>query len=96
MGSNRSNSLHRICLNYMKNRSHGENIAFLEQEFKDGGNGFILDGEKISVWYTDKGISIAQGESAFGNRYLVTFEDMNKRIGELLDLGRFVPPGILE
>lgn len=90
-GSNKRDSRLRICLNYMKARSQDENIAFLKGEFSGGGNGFILEGKRVAVWYSGEGIHINQGDTAMKGGYVLSFEETDKRIQELLSLGQYMP-----
>ena len=95
-GGNDRDSVLNICIEYSKNKSSAENIIFLKDEYGTGGKGFIFDGNKVSVWWNDEGIRIAYGERANGRGELVSWERVEKRIGELLELGRFAPPETLD
>ncbi|MDO5396887.1 MAG: hypothetical protein Q4G33_03060 [bacterium] len=110
-GGNDRDSVMRICVQYSKNKSAEENIAFLKNEYGTGGKGFIFDGNKVSVWWNEagrmgeqwseterpaNGIQIAYGERASGRGELVSWEQAEKRIGELLELGRFAPQETLD
>lgn len=97
-GGDTSNSIIRICIQYSKNKSSSENIAFLKKEYSMGGKGFIFDDEKVSVWWNDDGIKISHGDTAIDSARgeLITWEQVDKRIGELLELGRFAPQETLD
>ncbi|NDO18078.1 helicase [Lachnospiraceae bacterium MD329] len=90
-GGNDADSVIKICVQYSKNKSSVENIDFLKDEYGTAGKGFIFDGNKVSVWWNDEGIRIAYGERANGRGELISWERTEKRIGELLELGRFAP-----
>ncbi len=95
-GGNDADSVIKICVQYSKNKSSAENIDFLKDEYGTGGKGFIFDGDKVSVWWNDEGIRIAYGERANGCGELIPWERTEKRIGELLELGRFAPQETLD
>jgi len=92
-GSNKKDCALRICSFYKKNKTAAENAAFLKSEYGTGGKGFIFDGEQFSVWFNKNGIVIANGDTALNahESTLVTWEQADKRIRELLDLGRYMP-----
>lgn len=76
-----------------------ENVAFLAREYgESNGKGFILDGRKISAWFTTDGIRIAEGDSVMeaGDATLLTWEQAATRTRELLDLGRYLPQKSLD
>ncbi len=110
-GGNDKDSVIKICVQYSKNKSSAENIEFLKDEYGIGGKGFIFDGNKVSVWWNGagrmgeqwseterpaSGIRIAYGERANGRGELISWERAEKRIGELLELGRFAPQETLD
>jgi len=92
-GGNKSDSLLRICANYMHAKSEVENIAFLKNEYGNDGKGFIFDGEKIAVWFGADGLHIAKGDSVerATESLLVTWGQADQRIRKLLELGRYMP-----
>ena len=95
-GSNKENSIVNICVEFSKNKSLDDKIAFLQAEFKDGGKGFIFDGNNISAWWNNDGMYISQGKTAETVDKYLTWEQVAKRIDELLDLGRFAPQEVLD
>lgn len=95
-GGNDKDSVIKICIQYSKNKSSAENIDFLKDEYGTGGKGFIFDGNKVSLWWNSEGIRIAYGERANGRGELIPWERTEKRIGELLELGRFAPQETLD
>lgn len=95
-GSNNSDSIINICSQYSKSKSSEENVEFLRNEYKQGGKGFIFDGSKVSIWWNAEGMRIAYGDRADDRGQLIAWEDVDKRIGELLELGRFAPQETLD
>lgn len=95
-GNNDVDGIIKICIQYSKNKSAAENIDFLKNEYGTGGKGFIFDGNKVSIWWNDEGIRVAYGERANGRGELISWERTDKRIEELLKLGRFAPQKILD
>ena len=90
LGGNTDELRMRVVAEFETRRSIDEIAAFLPTVYR-GGNGFIIDGEKYSVWYSEDGIRVAQGEQARYERgaQLIPWADAAVRIGELLDAGRY-------
>ena len=90
LGGNTEELRMLVAAEFEKRRSIDEIAAFLPTVYR-GGNGFTIDGEKYAVWYAEDGIRIAQGEQARYERgsQLIPWSDAAKRIGELLDAGKF-------
>lgn len=93
LGGGRRNSTLNIAAKFRRQLSPEENVAFLKREYGRGGRGFIIDGQQISVWWDESGIRLALGTSADANRnpIAISWEQAEKRIGELLLLGRYMP-----
>ena len=90
LGGNTDELRMRVVAEFETRRSIDEIAAFLPTVYR-GGNGFIIDSEKYSVWYSEDGIRVAQGEQARYERgaQLIPWADAAARIGELLGDGRF-------
>ncbi len=92
IGSNEEHSRMIICAYFIKDKSLEENAAFLRKHYGTNGAGFYFDNRKISIWYDNDGIRIAEGMSAYrSSATLLSWEDAAKRIRELLDMGRYMP-----
>ncbi len=103
-GSNEPHSLERIVAQFERNKGVESNAEFLRKEFGTDGRGFLyespdgLNKARFSAWYDKDGITIGMGETAF-NRYgsvSMTWEQVSKRISELLNEGRFATQDILK
>ena len=94
LGGNTDELRMRVVAEFEKRRSVDEIAAFLPTVYR-GGNGFTVNGDKYAVWYTEDGIRVAQGEQARYERgaQLIPWADAAKRIGELLDEGRYATKG---
>ena len=92
-GSGRNNGTLNIAAKFRRQLTPEENVAFLKREYRQGGRGFVFEGQKISAWWNESGIRIAVGDTAMhGNRpTIITWEQAEKRIRELLELGRYMP-----
>ena len=90
LGGNTDGLRMRVVAELEKRRSIDEIAAFLPTVYR-GGNGFIVNGDKYAIWFSDDGIRIAQGEQARYERgaQLIMWADAAARIGELLGDGRY-------
>lgn len=97
-GGNKPDSVKRICANYMHSWTPEENIAFLRKEYGEDGKGFVSTQGKVAVWYREDGIHLAKGDSALNTRHsmVLSWEQADKRILELLEQGRFAPQAVLD
>lgn len=95
-GGNDTDSILKICVQYSKNKSVEDNTEFLKNEYGKGGKGFIFDSRKVSVWWNNDGMCISYGDRVNDRGQLITWEDTSRRIGELLELGRFAPQETLD
>ena len=92
LGANDEESRIKICAHFMKDKSLEENADFLEKHYDTNGAGFYVNGRKYAMWYGKGGIQIADGETA-NKPYAttVTWEQVAKKIKELLVEGQYMP-----
>ena len=92
-GSNKKNSTLRICSFYKRQHTAEENIAFLKQEYQTGGKGIRVEGKELSAWFDESGITLATGNTALQSpdNLLITWEQVDRGIRELLDTGQYLP-----
>jgi len=97
-GGSEVNSPHRIVSYFKKDHDTAGNAAFLKGEYGNGGRGFIIGGNRVSIWFNESGIHIAVGDTALNAdaATLVTWEQAAKRIRELLDMGRYMSQSELD
>lgn len=93
-GGNHRDSVLEIAVQYSKNKSN--NVEFLKEHYGTGGKGFIFNNSKVSAWWNPDGMRIAYGDTAIGKGQILSWEQMDKRISELLELGRFAPQETLD
>ena len=90
-GGNGRHSAARIVAHFKKDFPIEESAAFLQREFRTGGRGVVVDGRRVSAWWDASGIRLAQGDSAQTEGAMtVSWMQAAKRIGELLNAGRFM------
>ncbi len=97
-GGNEKNSALRILAKYRHGKPQDENIGFLKREYRSGGKGLILDGQKVSAWWdTDSGVTIAFGDTIYGDgeKVMLSWAQVETRIHELLELGEYATQGDL-
>lgn len=91
-GFNDKNSRVQIALHFRRDRGVEYNARMLKFLYGTNGAGFVFNGEKVSFWYDENGISIAKGTSAKTSTAThLTWEQTAVRIRELLDVGRYMP-----
>lgn len=92
LGSNKVNSTLDIAMTFRRDRGTKYNELFLKTHYGTNGAGFFFEGEKVSVWYDKDGFNIAKGDTAKRSSAThLSWEQVAKRIRELLDLGRYMP-----
>lgn len=91
-GFNDKNSRVQIAMHFRRDRGVEYNAKMLKFLYGTNGAGFVFNGEKVSFWYDENGISIAKGTSAKTSMAThLTWEQAAVRIRELLDVGRYMP-----
>ena len=91
-GFNDKNSRVQIAMHFRRDRGVEYNARVLKFLYGTNGAGFVFNGEKVSFWYDENGISIAKGTSAKTSTAThLTWEQAAVRIRELLDVGRYMP-----
>ncbi|MBO0468550.1 hypothetical protein JZO73_13655 [Enterococcus plantarum] len=97
-GSNQKDSRLTIATHYAKKLSKEENIEFLKEHYKVGGKGVYLGKKKISIWFSEEGIQLAQGKTVLNatNHSLITWNQLERRIAILLDNHTFLFPNEME
>ena len=91
-GFNDKNSRVQIAMHFRRDRGVEYNARMLKFLYGTNGAGFVFNGEKVSFWYDENGISIAKGTSAKTSTAThLTWEQAAVRIRELLDIGRYMP-----
>lgn len=91
-GFNDKNSRVQIAMHFRRDRGVEYNAKMLKFLYGTNGAGFVFNGEKVSFWYDENGISIAKGTSAKTSTAThLTWEQAAVRIRELLDVGRYMP-----
>ena len=88
-GGNHDGGRLPIIAEFSKGKSNEELGEYLKNTFQ-GGNGYIIDGNEISAWYSDKGIHFASGTSAREDHtQVLSWSDAANRIAEILENGEF-------
>ena len=82
----------RIYEQFKKQESKDKNIAFLKNEYGIGGGSDAVPGTGLSEWHDSKGIQLSKGfKSEPGHTsYTLTWTKVEKRIGELIAVDRYL------
>ena len=92
IGANDTNSTLDIAMFFRRDRGTEYNTEFLKKHYKTNGAGFYFNNEQVSVWYNENGFNVANGTTAQKpSATHLTWEQVAKRIRELLDMGRYIP-----
>lgn len=92
IGANDTNSTLDIAMFFRRDRGTEYNTEFLKKHYKTNGAGFYFNNEQVSVWYNENGFNVAKGTTAQKpSATHLTWEQVAKRIRELLDIGRYIP-----
>ena len=89
-GSNVSESKMRIYEQYQKSLSKSENISFLKKEYGIGGSSSAVPYTGVGEDHDSKGIELHLGYGEGSPRQKLTWNYVEKRIGELIKLDRYL------
>ena len=88
-GGNHDGGRLPIIVEFSKGKSNEELGEYLKNTFQ-GGNGYIIDGNEISAWYSNKGLHFSSGTSAReDDTQVLSWSDAANRSAELLENGEF-------
>lgn len=92
IGANDTNSTLDIAMFFRRDRGTEYNTEFLKKHYKTNGAGFYFNNEQVSVWYNENGFNVTKGTTAQKpSTTHLTWEQVAKRIRELLVMGRYIP-----
>ena len=95
-GTHHPDSIITIVSEFSKDKTLADKVAFLKDYYRTDGKGFILDDKRISAWWNSDGITISYGDTVeTGNKHHLSWEDVARRIDELLDMGRYASTDVL-
>ena len=89
-GSGVSEGKMRIFEQFQKSLSHKENIDFLKNEYGWGGSYPVIIGTGIDEQHDAKGIRLSRGFGEGVPRMLMNWNQVEKRIGELIKMDRYL------
>ena len=93
LGGCTKGSTERIYGYYRRANDTAENVLFLRHEYETDHVGIIIDGRKMSASWDDDGVRIAEGDKVEGawKSIFLTWEEVDKRTRELIELGQYIP-----
>ena len=99
-GSNHLGGEMRIAVLYMEELDAPTRCKLLAEEFGTSGIGIRLDDRDYAIQYDPNGIQIAPGDSVFRaaseDRAMISWEEADQRISQLLSSGQYLPQVILD
>ncbi len=97
-GTNDKDGIYHIAAEFMRKKSPQEITLFLKKEYGTGGKGLVINNTKYAAWFNENGIRIAYGSSVYHARHsvLLSWEDVYKRINDLLEAGQYIPQNQLD
>lgn len=98
LGTHENGDILKIIAYLKKDKPVEGNARFIRDIYDDFSTGFISAGQKVAVSADDDGFRIAMGDNTQIKSIttVLSWEQVSKRIRELLDLGRYCPQFILD
>ena len=91
-GSGVSEGKMRIYEQFQKSLSKKENVSFLKDEYSWGGSYPVITGTDIDEMHDGKGITLSRGFGDDKPKLLLKWNQVEKRIRELISLDRYLNP----
>lgn len=95
-GSSFSEGKYRIYCYFKQEHSMEDTVKFLKNEYGVGGRSSILTGTGIGEDHDGKGLKLHRGYGENSPKILLKWSAVAKRIGELIDVGRYLSKRELE
>lgn len=95
-GSSFSEGKYRIYCYFKQGHSMEDTVKFLKNEYGVGGRSSILTGTGIGEDHDGKGLKLHRGYGENSPKILLKWSAVAKRIGELIDVGRYLSKRELE
>lgn len=97
-GTNDKDGIYHIAAEFIRKKSPQEIALFLQKEYGTGGKGLVINNTKYAVWFDKNGVRTALGNSVYKARdfVLLSWEDVFKRINDLLEAGQYMPQNQLD
>ena len=90
-GSGRRDSRVRIYERFIEDRTPEYLADFLKNEYGRSGKGFEINGNEISVWCTDEGMSFGYGKSATESPFLtMTWNEVQAKVSDMVANGDYL------
>lgn len=98
-GSNYSRSQMCLIHNFMREQTMEEYTAFVKDEYRCGGKGFLIDGKEYAAWFGENGMQIAAGQTVCvpsSDKIILSWENVTERIQSLLKQGEYAEQSVLD
>ena len=90
-GSGRSNSRERIYERFIEDRTPEYLSDFLKQEYGKIGKGFEINGNQISLWCSENGMSFGYGKSAKESPFMIlSWSEVENKISDMIADGDYL------
>ena len=90
-GGGKQHSRKRIYAKYTEGKTAESMVAFLKKEYGQTGKGFEIDGNPISVWFDEYGMSIGYGTQAKETPIeTMNWEDVERHIRSMVENGTYM------
>lgn len=89
-GSHFADGKYRIYNQFEQSLSSEANIKFLKHEYGDGASSSIHIGTNIGIEFNAKGVTLYRGYGDDNQKLFLTWNKVEKRIGELIKLDRYL------
>ena len=89
-GSHYTNGKYRIYEQFLKNEGSAENVKFLKDEYGIGGRSNAVPNKGYFEMHDGKGITVSAGYGVGDGKFVLPWNKVEKRIGELIAADRYL------
>ena len=90
-GGGKQNSRKRIFAKYTEGRNAEQMVDFLKNEYGQTGKGFEINGNPVSVWFDEHGMSVGYGTQAKETPIVtMSWEEVESHIRSMIENGTYI------
>ena len=90
-GGGKQHSRKRIFAKYTEGRNAEQMVDFLKNEYRQTGKGFEINGNPVSVWFDEHGMSVGYGTQAKETPIVtMSWEEVESHIRSMIENGTYI------